>query len=248
MVGNQVDNKLIHVLIEISKAKRGEENLIEILEHSILKFERHWNYEAFPNAYNLEILITPNIYAKNYHLKDVYTDLIKHRINDSSPLIIDKLKLLPDYDKLEIINSKVFSIITEWEEINELQYKLLESIKTSKTSIDFQNIGLISRTIMEKLASIVFDVNKHKPQKSEVSVKEGKFKNQLHTYIDTVLSGSQNQEFRKLAESAIDLVEDSIDFMNKTTHKLDASKHLAEVCIVSTITAISIIKLVSQLE
>ncbi len=76
----------------------------------------------------------------------------------------------------------------------------------------------------------------------------GYFKNQLHTYIDTVLSGDSNREFRKLAKSSIEFVEDSIDVMNKTTHKLDAEKHLAEVCVIGTISAISIVKLIKQLE
>ena len=101
---------------------------------------------------------------------------------------------------------------------------------------------------MEKLARQVFDMTKHKPKDEKIQVVNGKYKNQLHTYIDTVLSGDNNKEFRKLAKSSIDFVEDSIDFMNITTHKLDAEKHLAEVCVVSTISAISIIKLISQLK
>lgn len=77
---------------------------------------------------------------------------------------------------------------------------------------------------------------------------EEHWKNQLHSYIDSVLSGDKNKEFRKLAKSAIDFVENSCDLMSTTTHKLDAEKHLAEVCLISTISAISIISLIRHLE
>jgi len=128
-------------------------------------------------------------------------------------------------------------------------YLLTEGELKSVTglAIDFQGIGLISRTIMDKLARQVFDAEKHKPKDEKIQVNNGKFKNQLHSYIDKTLSGDSNKEFRKLARSSIDFVEDSIDFMNITTHKLDAEKHLAEVCAVSTISAISIIKLIGKL-
>jgi hypothetical protein len=36
--------------------------------------------------------------------------------------------------------------------------------------------------------------------------------------------------------------------LSTTTHKLDAEKHLAEVCVISTVSAISIINLIRQLE
>lgn len=70
---------------------------------------------------------------------------------------------------------------------------------------------------------------KHFPKDEKIKPLNGKFKNQLHTYIDTELAGEDKSEFRNLANSAINFVEDSIDFMDTTTHQLDAQKHLAEV-------------------
>jgi hypothetical protein len=43
-------------------------------------------------------------------------------------------------------------------------------------------------------------------------------------------------------------VESSIDFMNATTHKLNAEKHLAEVCVISTINAIGIINVIRKIK
>lgn len=248
MTNPEAENKLKHILLEISKNKGDEESLIQVIEHSSFEFEKHWNNEVFPTAFNLEITISADVFTKNYSLIANYEKTIRHRINESSKLIIDRIKILPDYTKLEIINSKVFSVVTEWEEINQLQRKLITNLQTRFESIDIQNIGLVSRTIMDKLARQVFDLNKHKPKDPKIQVTNVKFKNQLHTYIDTILSGDTNKEFRKVAKSSIDFVEDSIDLMNTTTHKLDAERHLAEVCVISTISAISIIKLVKQLE
>lgn len=247
----EVEEKIKHILIEISKVRMSEEGLIELLTHSSFDFEEHWNHAVFPNAYNLTLTVTPNIYTKNYHLITPYQNLIKTRINESSNLIIDKLKILPDYQKLQIINSRVFSVVTEWDEINCLQQTLLDKLKSISTSIDIQTIGLTSRTLMDKISRIVFDIEKHNPntgEGKEINVSNGFFKNQLHSYIDKTLVGEKNKEFRTLAKSSISFVEDAIDFMNKTTHKIDAEKHLAEVCVISTINAISIINLIRQLE
>lgn len=152
MTNPEVENKLKHILLEISKNKGDEESLIQVIEHSSFEFEKHWNNQTFPTAFNLEITITADVFTKNYSLIRNYEKIIRHRINESSKLIIDRIKILPDYTKLQVINSKVFSVVTEWEEINQLQHKLITNLQTSVESIDIQSIGLISRTIMDKLA------------------------------------------------------------------------------------------------
>ena len=99
-----------------------------------------------------------------------------------------------------------------------------------------------------KLSKNIFDSKKHIPKDPTKDIGGEKFKNQLHTYIDSVLSGSKNAIFKKLAKSSIEFVENSIDIMNETTHKLNAEKHLAEVCVIGTVSAISIVNLIRQLE
>ena len=243
----QAIKKLKYILKQISK-QNSENKLIEILNHSEFNFEEHWNQRSFPNLFNLKIKLTPEVYTKYYNNIGRYEQILNKRINDSSELKIDVLEILPDYNKLKIINSDIFPLYTEWEEINRYQDRLLENLERSTDSIDFQNLGNTSRSIMDKLAREVFDPQKHSPIDKSKEVLNGKFKNQLHAYIDSVLSGSKNKEFRKLAESSIEIVERAIDFMNSTTHKFNAKRHLAEVCVISTISAISLIRLIKEIE
>jgi hypothetical protein len=53
---------------------------------------------------------------------------------------------------------------------------------------------------------------------------------------------------RKFSITAIDFTEKAIDLMNTTTHKLDVQKHFAEVCVISTINVISLIKAIKEIE
>jgi hypothetical protein len=239
--------KIKFILTEISK-QNEEKYLIEVLENSEFIYENHWNQETFPNAYNLLLKLSPNIYTKHNKSIKGFAEVLRLRINNSSSLLIDKLNILPDYDKIVILNSEVSTVITIWEEINELQKKLIENIKMSNQSIDYQNIGNTSRTIMDKLSRNVFDPLIHKSDDPEINLQNGKFKNQFHTYISNVLKGKKNTELRKFSISAIDFTEKAIDLMNTTTHKLDVQKHFAEVCVISTINVISLIKAIKEIE
>ncbi len=247
MQNNSLAIKLKHILIEISK-QLGEKHLLEFLSDAIFYFKNNHNTLVIPKMQDLEIHIAPNLFTKNYSNIERYGNILRDRINySSSRVIVQKLEIYPDYDKLEIVNSEIFPVFTPWEEINSYQRKLIEDLKRGSSAIDFQNLGNTSRIIMDKLSREVFDFAKHAPPDLK-DVSSGKFKNQLHTYVETVLAGSKNRDFRVLAKSAIDFMENSIDLMNSTTHKLNAERHLAEVCVVSTITAVSIIKLIKELE
>ncbi|MBA7523718.1 hypothetical protein ES705_15851 [subsurface metagenome] len=233
--------------MQISK-ENSEKVLIEILKHSEFLFKNHWNQRSFPNLFNLRIRLTPAIYTKHYNKLGRYQQILNERLNNSSGLMVDKIEILPDYDKLELVNSEIIPVQTKWQEINKYQQRLIENFERSRDSIDFQNLGNTARTIMDKLARKVFDPEKHKPNDPEIKVNNGNFKNQLHTFIDVKLSGSKNKELKKLAESAINFVENAINLMNSTTHKLNAKVHLAEVSVICTISAVSIIKLINELE
>lgn len=239
--------KLKHILKKISK-QNSETELVELLNNCTFELEDHWNQKSFPNAFNLKIHLISVVYTKNYNNIGKYSAILKRRINDSEVILIDKLSIVPDYEKLQIKNSEIYAIVTEWQEINELQIKLLKDYERSNNSDDYRNLGNTSRTIMNKLALIVFNSEIHIPQDPTIKVHNGNFKNQLHTYIDSVLSGAKNKEFRKLAESAIEFVESSVDCMNITTHKLNAESHIAEMCVISTISGVNIIKIVYDLE
>lgn len=247
MDNTEATKKLKYILIQISK-QQNEDGLIDVINNSEFVFLDHWNNRQFPEAFNLELHITPDIFTKYYTSIETYEYLVKSRINDSSKLFIDKIKILPDYEKLVLLSTEVFSVITEWDEINQNQKLLIESLQKSTDSLEFQNLGNTARNIINKIANEIFDPVIHKPKDETKDVSAGKFKNRIHSYIDVTLSGSSNSDLRKLSKSAIDFVESSIDFMNATTHKLNAEKHLAEVCVISTINAISIINVIRKIK
>lgn len=93
-------NKLKYVLIQISEKNGNENELIEVLSFSEFKFKKHWNSQTFPNAYNIDIKVHPDVFAKHYNNINRYASIIKERINNSTKLIIDVLKILPDYEKI----------------------------------------------------------------------------------------------------------------------------------------------------
>ena len=239
--------KIKYVLKQISTQK-SENYMIELINHSFFDFEKHWNNKEFPNAYNLKIYLTPDIYSKYYGMKKDIEEIIRKRINDSSELLVPELKLLPDYEKLELLSSEVKPIYTKWEQINSNQQKLIEILERSTDSIDYQSIGNTSRTLMDKLARAVFKVKLHKADDPTIELNNGKFKNQLNTYISCELKGKKNKGLRKVAESSMEFVSDSIDLMNSTTHKLNAERHFAELCVISAISAVSIIRIIDELE
>ena len=89
MTDTDVENKIKYILVQISKQKGDEDYIIELLNHSQFKFEKHWNSQTFPNAYNLEIFITPDVFTKNYSTISDIARITKSRINNSTKLIIE---------------------------------------------------------------------------------------------------------------------------------------------------------------
>jgi hypothetical protein len=163
----------------------------------------------------------------------------EHHIEDLWDILYQKMNV-PD-DNLTIANS---TVKTNWEEVNKGQKKLVEMLSNSQDTFDFQNIGNTSRKIIELLASAVFDPSVHISDDPSVKVSEGKFKNQLHTYIKFQLKGSSNDALRNYAFASVAAVETAIDLANSLTHKTSADRKIAEACIISVVATISIIKLI----
>lgn len=241
--------KVKYVVKEICKSNK-DFPCVEIIENSefyvISRTKQHtWD----PGEYYIEFKVVPEIYIKYINDIDRITEMIRHYFEISTTrndVIILNLEVNLDYSKVSILNSEVSFIQTEWEEINEMQKQIIDSMRKAVNSMDFQNIGNTSRTIMDKLARIVFDPQIHKTTE-QIDLSNGKFKNQFRVYIQSVLSGKKNSELRHYSESAIEFTQKSIDLMNQTTHKLDVQKHFAEVCVISTISVISLIKAVSEI-
>jgi hypothetical protein len=237
-------DKILYLLKETYK--RSEHFLfVEILTFSECVLENGGNAFGMP-LWNLHIHTDYEIYLKYHSQVDSIAKSIKTNIEKISTLKIYTIKILPDYNKIAIINSEIKPVYTEWDEINIGQSKLIDLLKRSADSLDFQNIGNSSRTILQKVANIVFKPEKHTPKDTTIDVSPGKFKNQLHSYIKIELAGNEKKELRHFAEAAINNVEKAIDLANTLTHKLESEKVIAEVCIIGTISAISIVKLIEK--
>lgn len=237
--------KIVHILKEISR-KKGETELYQILQRSEFVLDDLGYSSNLQNAYNLEILTDPNLFTELYDSIQQFRSTIKERINKSTPIIINRLTLTPDYDRIHLLNSHIELVRTPWEEINNHQEVLTQTLIQAQQSLDFQKVGLICRTILEKLADIVFDPSTHISE--TLDLQKGKFKNQLQAFIEFKLSGKSNEELRKLAKSSIGFSRDSIEVIQKTTHKLDGQRYVAEICAISAISTISLIKTINEIE
>lgn len=252
-MNEEIIEKLRYILIEISKQKANEEYLIEILSESSFNFEDASTYRAYGQnqwEYNLKIFLTPDIFIRNFDTIKNIENIIKHRLNTSTPpaILIRSVTIIADIEKLVLIKSKIFPVSTEWDEINDWQNKLIDDLQKIKHPSDLQNIGNTCRNIMHKLSKQVFDPQKHKPNKSERDVSGDKYKNQLIAYIETELKGESKKAFRSLSNSLVEFLNDSVEIMHKLDHALDANKYLAEVCVIGTISTISIINLIRNIE
>lgn len=235
-----------HILLQ--RYKDTSNVMLEFLSASTFQLLRHHNTSLSPEwkAFNLQLRTLHTVYLKHFDRIDSIRDIYKNDINKITSLTIDRIEILPNYEKFEIAESTIRPVLTYWEEINEGQRKLFEQLSLSSDSFDLQNVGNIARTIMLKLSELVYVHEKHKPDLDTISVNPDKFKNRLTSYIIKELAGEKNKELRHLAEASIASVEKSIDLANAVTHKTDVDRTFAEVCVIGTIGAISIIKLIHK--
>jgi hypothetical protein len=240
----QLSEKYYQYLLHLLDTDETKE-VHTLLSHSRVEIEDDWRSNG---AVNLFFIVDPEIYKRSQKHLSWIARTIESKFFQFTNVYVSNTEIKPDLDKFQILNNRIVPIFTPWEEINSNQNKLLESLRRSSEPLDYQEVGLISRTIMQKLANEVFDNAKHKHNNPQAELSDGKFKNQLVAFIQTTLKGDDNKKFRKLAEASIDMLENSSDFMNSTTHKLNAEKHLAELCAISTVSAVSIVKFVKELE
>jgi hypothetical protein len=219
----------------------------EYLRYSSIEIDADHN-SSYAGANKLSLLVDPEIYKKYQGYIRTFNNSILSKFNDLSEVLITRVDAKPDLSKFQILRNTIVPIVTPWEEINRDQNILIIQLRTANETIDYQNIGNTSRTLLQKLANIVFNPAKHTTDVVSIELSEGKFKNRLHTYIRCELRGKQNKELRDFAESIIDSAENAIDLSNSLTHDLKANSLLAEFCVISTITSISIVKLIDNHE
>lgn len=220
------------------------QNIHDFLIHSEMLYALDM-FSVNRNDRKLKIISDPDIFKKYYSQFNELKQVIKKKIFDISSVNITTIKIEPNLKKFQISENRYVPVLTPWEEINNAQNNMLEQFRKASESIDYQNIGNTCRTIMQKISNIVFDLQKHIAP-SNIDVSEGKFKNRLHTYIKTELGGRDNEEIRDYSLSIINTAEKAIDLANTLTHSLNADSFISESCVVSTISAINIVRIIEK--
>lgn len=215
----------------------------EFLMHS--KIYPGEDYQSnYSDAFAFKIIVDPEIYKKYQGYLKPFGNTISAKFYEFTKVRINSVTIFPDLEKFQILENRMVPANTPWQEVNQGQSHLIDLLRTAKETIDFQNIGNAARTLLQKISSIVFDPEKHISEKPDVDLSEGKFKNRLHAFIKHELGGPENKELRDYAVSVVTTAEKSIDLANKLTHDLNANSLMAESCVISTITVISILKLI----
>ena len=239
----KLDEKLYQYLIHLFDST-DTKIIHEFLIHSELFISDDWTYGIKRGLYVLTIKVDPEIYKVNQKYIKQFSDTVASKLMSFTGLSITKIETTPDLDKFQILNNRITPIVTPWEDINKEQNNLINQLRTAVKTQDFQNIGNSSRTTLQKLANIVFDPLRHIPPNETINVSNGKYKNQLHTFIKSELNEGKFKELREYAESVVTTAEKSVDLANKLTHDLNAEKLMAESCVLSVISVIGIVKMI----
>jgi hypothetical protein len=235
----KIDEKIYQYLLHFYN-NPGDELYSSFIRHSDIYIKKQF----LGRQSELIFYLDPELYKRHgsnvENIKKVIAGTIC-KISDYESVFCS---VKPDLRKFQIINNTYTTVLTPWEQINIGQNHLLNLLRSANNTVDFQNIGNTSRTLLQNISNIVFDAGKHIPDIKDIDLSEGKFKNRLHTYIKCELAGQEKKELRDFAISIINSAEKSIDLANKLTHDLKASLMLAESCVISTIAAIGIIRLI----
>lgn len=239
----RLESKIYHYLVDLFETDTTCD-IHEFLLHSVIYIEDGYNFVSRDGEI-LHVIVDPELYKKHHQSLHLFKTSILIKYSEFTHRRTIGVKVYPDLSKFQILQNAINPILTPWEEINNVQIHMINLLKSATNSIDYQNVGNAGRTILQKLSNIVFIPAKHLPE-ALIDLSEGKFKNRLHTYIKCELSGSINKELREFSIAAITTAEKSVDLANKLTHDLNANPLLAEVCTISVVTVVNIIKLINS--
>jgi hypothetical protein len=153
--------------------------------------------------------------------------------------------LTADWEKLESVSTEVRPVLTQWQEVNQMQDELLSQIHTAGTTISFQNVGNTARHLLRMLADMVFDETKHVPPDCKYDLRPDFYKNRLWAFVlYKIPASSTGEAVRAYAENLLEATDKAIALSNSVTHALNADAFLAQSCAISALTAVHFIKLV----
>lgn len=238
----KISEKLYQFLVHLFDT-RTTYDIHEFLLHSEIHVQIDFNSKLLTPG-DMHIIVDPEIYKKYNGSLNSFKSEIGSKYREFAHMTITGVQVYPNLNKFQILNNRITPVVTPWEEINSLQAHLIDQLRTAEKTIDFQNIGNTSRTLLQKVANHVFDPLKHIAPDA-IDLGEAKFKNRLHTYIKTELANSK-QELRDYAISVITTAEKSVDLANTLTHDLKANLMMAESCVISVVTVISLVKMIEK--
>ncbi len=245
MSGYLINAKVKEFLSELFDSE-GYQDVHDVIVHSQIYYELIESPFSLETTRRLNIIVNPTTYKKYHSNIGNIAYTIKEKYIQITLTQIDDFHVYPDLEKYQLVENKLVTTPTPWETINVAQDNLIKNLKEANQSIDFQNIGNSSRTLLQSLAEIVFDSDKHKAETAEIALDKGKFKNRLHTFIKSELTGENKSTIRGLATSLVSTAGKSIDLSNELTHDLSADSFIAEICVVSTLSVINIVRLINS--
>jgi hypothetical protein len=239
---DKLDEKIYQYLIHLFDTSTSYD-IHEFLINSEIFYKGDWR-TSHSDAKELIIKTDPEIYKKYQGYVDRFADSIAKKLSSFSKMFITHVEVFPSLERFQFLSNRIIPILTPWEEINDLQNRLLDQLRTAKETQEFQNIGNSSRTILQKLSNIVYDPSKHKALDPNIDLSAGKFKNRLHSVIKSEIADKEIRELRDYGESIVTTAEKSIDLANKLTHDLNAVRMMAESCVISVVSVISFLNLI----
>lgn len=137
------------------------------------------------------------------------------------------------------------SILTEdgvmdWQDVKEGIKKLEADCYRAENTIDYQNIGNSCRTLLLKVATLVYDPKVHGETREDgQKISEADSMGMLANYFSCKLSGDESKKFRAYAKATNDLA-------NGLTHKTTAKKQDMLIGLSATIHLIYIIGIIED--
>lgn len=157
--------------------------IFELFSNFVRQSEIYTRDSSIGGRTTVFFLVDPELYKQLGKEIDNIKKIVANERDKMTGLKVMMVYAQPDLRKFQIIKNNYTTVQTPWEQINNDQNHLLNLLRSANNSVDFQNIGNTSRTLLQYISNIVFDPNRHIPDVEGIDLSKGKFKNRLHTYI-----------------------------------------------------------------
>jgi hypothetical protein len=205
------------------------------------------DHYGIPKTRTVTFTVSAPTFKRHEYLIEAFRSKLKEDLHKLHQFNSVKVDLTADWEKLEIVSTRIEPILTPWQEINKMQDNLMTQMQLANDTIFFQNVGNTCRHLLMKLADVVFDSKKHTPTNNSFDLGRENSKNRLWAFVLYKFpNSSTNDKVREYAESLLNCADKGINLSNTVTHALKADNFLAQSCAISTITIVHFIKLANE--